>query len=229
MTNSDSQMAPASHQPSRRSTGALSTQLTPSPTGTAFPTREKAVEVSGRVSRLLSHYWTAADPQASRKLQIEDWIEDLIEFNLDVIDEALRDWRRQPGGRRPTPGDIRALCVQEQRRQRERYDAARRPPSPRQQLAEQRAKDNEGRRAEAAERLNQWARTQGFESWDAYLDSGGSHAEAAKRIMASNEPPRMPGSEGNRETRRLQPIDPERDRLPPTNPLVVAALDGLEA
>jgi hypothetical protein len=66
------------------------------------------------VSRLLSHYWTAADDEATRQAQVEDWIDDLVEFDLSIIVEACTRWRRQPGGRRPTPGDIRKFCIEEQ-------------------------------------------------------------------------------------------------------------------
>ncbi len=67
------------------------------------------------VSRLLSHYWTAADAEETRQVQVEDWIEDLGEFDIPVIVEACARWRRQPGGRRPTPGDIRTYCFEERR------------------------------------------------------------------------------------------------------------------
>lgn len=62
------------------------------------------------MSRLLSHYWTADDEPAARQAQIEDWIEDLVEFGPDIAAAACGEWRRRPGGKRPTPGDIRALC-----------------------------------------------------------------------------------------------------------------------
>lgn len=75
-----------------------------------------STEIAGLVSSLLNHYWTADDLVASRKQQIRDWLEDLIEFPVAVVAKACREWRQQPGGRRPTPGDIRALCIPEHNR-----------------------------------------------------------------------------------------------------------------
>ena len=40
-----------------------------------------------------------------------DWLEDLAEFGPEIVAAACREWRRKPGGKRPTPGDIRALCI----------------------------------------------------------------------------------------------------------------------
>lgn len=73
------------------------------------------VAISEMVSRLLSHFWTGADTASARQAQIEDWIADLIEFGPAIVNEACTQWRRQPGGRRPTPGDIRVRCIEAQR------------------------------------------------------------------------------------------------------------------
>jgi hypothetical protein len=64
----------------------------------------------------MNHYWTANDPVAMRQAQIEDWIEDLVEFPIECIEEACREWRRQPDNRRPTPGEIRSLAMAHQQR-----------------------------------------------------------------------------------------------------------------
>jgi hypothetical protein len=69
---------------------------------------------------LLNHYWTAADPPAMRQAQIEDWLEDLIEFGPAVVAESLREWRRMPVNRRPVPGEIRKLCIESQTMRQER-------------------------------------------------------------------------------------------------------------
>lgn len=53
-----------------------------------------------------------------RRLQTEDWLEDLAEFGPAVVADACREWRRT-GHRRPLPSDIRALCVAEQQARRE--------------------------------------------------------------------------------------------------------------
>jgi hypothetical protein len=67
------------------------------------------------VTRMMSHYWTANDSPEARQMQIEDWVGDLREFGSAIVDAACNRWRRQPGGRRPTPGDIRTYCLDEQR------------------------------------------------------------------------------------------------------------------
>ena len=77
-----------------------------------------------------------------RQAQIEDWIEDLHEFDLDVIAEACASWRRV-GTKRPTIADIRLLCV------RERDDRA---------LPQQPALDT-------PEQRDAYARSVGFHSW----------------------------------------------------------------
>lgn len=58
----------------------------------------------------MSHYWTADDPIEARREQVRDWIEDLVEFGPATVADACREWRRTQS-RRPTPADIRRLCV----------------------------------------------------------------------------------------------------------------------
>lgn len=60
----------------------------------------------------MSHYWTSDDHPAIRQAQIEDWITDLIEFPIGVVEIVCQDWRRTQT-RRPTPADLRALAVAE--------------------------------------------------------------------------------------------------------------------
>jgi hypothetical protein len=69
-------------------------------------------EIAAIVSKLLSHFWTADDPAATRQAQISDWIADLEEFSLEIVAKACAEWRRRPGARRPLPGDIRAICIE---------------------------------------------------------------------------------------------------------------------
>jgi hypothetical protein len=78
------------------------------------------VQILAMVSRLLSHYWLATEPEPVRRAQLEDWLEDLAEFGPAAVANACRDWRQQPGARRPLPGDIRKLCIEAQTAQRER-------------------------------------------------------------------------------------------------------------
>lgn len=75
--------------------------------------------IAERVSTLLSHYWTAADPVEVRRAQIGDWLEDLAEFAAPVVSEAAKEWR-QENTRRPSPGDIRLLCIAIKRRDAEK-------------------------------------------------------------------------------------------------------------
>lgn len=63
------------------------------------------------VSRLLVHYWTADDPVETRTAQFEDWLEDLSEFPPVTVEDACRQWRRTRR-HRPTPSDIRGLCLE---------------------------------------------------------------------------------------------------------------------
>jgi hypothetical protein len=65
----------------------------------------------------LSHFWTAADPPASREAQIADWIEDLHEFPYYDIAAACREWRRAHT-KRPTIAEIRNLCREEHQQPR---------------------------------------------------------------------------------------------------------------
>jgi hypothetical protein len=51
-----------------------------------------------------------------RREQGADWIEDLVEFPVECIEEACREWRRSQPDKRPTPGHIRMLAIAEQRR-----------------------------------------------------------------------------------------------------------------
>ena len=72
-------------------------------------------EISATVARLMNHYWTAADPPAVRQAQLDDWLEDLVEFGPELVRLACVEWR-QENSRRPTPADIRLLAIREQRR-----------------------------------------------------------------------------------------------------------------
>ena len=70
------------------------------------------------IGRLLAHYWTTNEPQEVRRAIAEDWLEDLGEFPAEVVEAACREWR-QTQSRRPTPADIRTLCIAERHAERE--------------------------------------------------------------------------------------------------------------
>ena len=96
----------ANDRPSKTSISAPCSPPTLS-TG-AMPSGRRAA--AALISRLLSHFWTAADPPMSRQAQIEDWLEDLADFTPAVVAEACREWRRGET-HRPTIAHIRRLCV----------------------------------------------------------------------------------------------------------------------
>lgn len=104
-------------------------------------------EIAALVTRLLSHYWTAADREETRVAQIEDWLDDLREFGSEIVDEACTSWRRGQK-HRPTPADIRKLAIEEQRARLERG---------RSQL----------KRLDGPVDLDAWARSLG---WSSYLE-----------------------------------------------------------
>jgi hypothetical protein len=63
----------------------------------------------------------------ARREQVIDWIDDLVEFGPTAVADACREWRRD-FDRRPTPANIRRLCIAAQNRRRE--DEMRRLPPP---------------------------------------------------------------------------------------------------
>lgn len=62
----------------------------------------------------MGHYWAADTPIEIRRELARDWLEDLGEFGPEIVGVACREWR-QNHNRRPTPADIRLLCIAEQR------------------------------------------------------------------------------------------------------------------
>ena len=85
--------------------------------------------ISLLVTKLLSHYWTSEEHAAARQAQVEDWIDDLVEFGSGVVQEACAEWRRSET-RRPLPADIRKLCAEERDRREWRATRALPPPAP---------------------------------------------------------------------------------------------------
>lgn len=117
--------------------------------------------IAERVTTLLSHYWTAADAPEVRKLQLADWIEDLSGFAAATVAEACAEWRHKPGGKRPTPGDIRTICVES----RERREYLRLPALPAPGLDPSVTDFHKRRYREAAEAREAWARAHGCQSF----------------------------------------------------------------
>lgn len=70
---------------------------------------EDAEWIGGAVGTLLSFYFVPDEDPRVVAAQGRLWVEDLRGFPRQVIEAALRDWRRNET-RRPTPADIIALC-----------------------------------------------------------------------------------------------------------------------
>jgi hypothetical protein len=78
-------------------------------------------EIAGIVARLLLHYFVPGElSDSARKAMAEDWVEDLGEYPPQTVADACREWRRKPINRRPLPGEIRALCIDQQTAAQER-------------------------------------------------------------------------------------------------------------
>jgi len=138
--------------------------------------------ISILVTKLLSHYWTAEEHAVARQAQVEDWIDDLIEFGSGVVQEACAEWRRAEN-RRPLPADIRKLCQEERDRREWRETRALPPPAP---VPTQRQRDNaeEWRLSEAINTMR-YARGEAYRAgelaeWDAA--NAGRLQEARDRL-----------------------------------------------
>ena len=112
------------------------------------PTSQEIKEIAALIARLMSHYWTAADPVQTRQAQLEDWLDDLVEFGPAAVAEACREWRRTQS-RRPTPADIRRLAAEARA-----VDQRCLPPPV------ERWTDEDFQRA-----ADDWAREHGFADW----------------------------------------------------------------
>jgi hypothetical protein len=132
------------------------------------------------VAKLLSHYWTAADPAEVRQAQLKDWVDDLLEFGPEIAEEACTRWRRQPGGRRPTPGDIRTLAIEEQQDRQARdalpaaEDKQRREEAEKVRKQHAEAKNRE-MQLEGLSMVNAFAQRNGYPDADTYAAANGLH------------------------------------------------------
>lgn len=66
-----------------------------------------------RIHGLLAHYRCADLPEAVERAVAADWLDDVGEFPLAVVEQACRAWRRGPKCRfRPMSGEIREMCTE---------------------------------------------------------------------------------------------------------------------
>lgn len=135
-----------------------------------------------------------------RRAQIADWIEDLVEFGPDIVSVGVGEWR-QTQVKRPTPADIRLLCITEQRMRadRDRVSALEAAPDD----ERRRRREAEWRDAEMiseGKRIgDEWAQQRGFADLDAYaaaegLDYVGGRVRVVQSICAASPWPARIGS-----------------------------------
>lgn len=142
-------------------------------------------QIAATISRLLGHYWTAADPPETRQAQIEDWLADLREFGPEIVSEACGRWRRAES-RRPTPADVRRLAIEAQREMREAAEPLYLPsPEARAARAEHVAARDQEMQLGGREIVTKWARERGFETIDDYAAHHCMHWSDAYREVIS--------------------------------------------
>jgi len=76
-------------------------------------------EKAALIGRLMSHYWLADEHPAVRRAQLEDWLSDMVDFSPSIVSDACAEWRRRDDSRRPTPGQVRAICFRIRQEQSE--------------------------------------------------------------------------------------------------------------
>ena len=77
--------------------------------------------IAGRVMVLLSHYFQPDNPVEVQQAALKDWVAALAPYPQHVIERACERYLRNQPRRRPTPGDIRAIC---EARQETKSDSA---------------------------------------------------------------------------------------------------------
>ena len=82
---------------------------------------QHAAWIAGRVMVLLSHYFQPDNPVEVQQAALADWVSALAPFPQHVIERACERYLRNQPRRRPTPGDIRAIC---EARQETKSDSA---------------------------------------------------------------------------------------------------------
>lgn len=67
--------------------------------------------IGARVEVLLSHFFQANEPPQITKGRALDWMRALDGLPKWAIDGACAEWLSRPDGKRPTPGQIKAIAV----------------------------------------------------------------------------------------------------------------------
>lgn len=80
--------------------------------------------IGGRIETLLSHYFQPDQPQEVTEAALDDWVEVLVDYSQDHIENACKTYMRNQPRKRPTPGDIRSICEQQRDRERMRSQRA---------------------------------------------------------------------------------------------------------
>jgi hypothetical protein len=75
----------------------------------------------------MGHFWVEGMSASAREALGQDWVDDLLDFPVAYVEEACRRWRRQ-SRYRPTPFDIRALCIEQEREARRAAEYPALPP-----------------------------------------------------------------------------------------------------
>jgi hypothetical protein len=120
-----------------------------------------------------------------REAQARDWLEDLREFGPGIVAEACLRWRRQPGGRRPTPGDIRTFCIEERNSRPAPDQDALPAPDWQKRVAEKNRYAHTMAQQEGRDRIEAWAQSRGYDSVEAYAQARGVHWSDAYRECIS--------------------------------------------
>lgn len=143
-------------------------------------------QIAGLIARLLLHYWTGEMSAETRRLQALDWLEDLREFGPEIVAGACGDYRRTET-RRPTPADIRRLCIKADEERRAAQPLA--LPAMRAERAEIEAR--QARRyaelqLEGRAIVNKWAKGRGYPDIDAYAAAEGiDWDDAYRRVVGT--------------------------------------------
>lgn len=117
-------------------------------------------------------------PEALQAMVASDWLDDLGEFPAPMVGEACQIWRRTER-RKPTPADIRSICIDLRSDAEERSRP--RLPKPSEDVERAMREGWNRRYAEAAEAREKWAREHGCKDFAEAMKIG-LQAVARRRI-----------------------------------------------